>query len=104
MQREKISSRAIASAGYDLGRHILELEYVGGSVYRYFGVGPKIWAAFARAPSKGAFVNDRIKGAYRYRLVRSGRRLPLLGTPTPRPRRRDSDKRGSAKRATADTR
>ncbi|MBN9075730.1 MAG: KTSC domain-containing protein [Rhizobiales bacterium] len=101
MQREKISSSAIASAGYDWGKQILELEYAGGAVYRYFGVGPRVWAAFARAPSKGRFVNYRIKGAYRYRLVRQGPCPPQPGRPIPHPRRRGSDRRGSAKRAKA---
>ena len=74
MKRIPVDSSCIASIGYDLRKHELELEFrESGEVYRYFGVPPEEHAAFMAARSKGTYLNQifRPRG-YRYRLVQDG--------------------------------
>ena len=70
MQREKVTSEAIASIGYNEEDATLEVEFAGGGVYDYFDVGPDVWEAFREAESKGAFFSAEIRGAYLYSQVR----------------------------------
>ncbi|MBV9758669.1 MAG: KTSC domain-containing protein [Alphaproteobacteria bacterium] len=65
-----VSSRAIRAIGYDRGRRLLFLEYVGSRTYAYIGVPPDVYARLLAAPSKGQFVNFHIKPYYDHRLVR----------------------------------
>jgi hypothetical protein len=65
MHRLSVESSAIESVGYDARMRTLEIEYVGGGVYRYLGVPPRVYATLMRAASHGAFVNRRIKPYYR---------------------------------------
>jgi hypothetical protein len=64
VKRQPVDSSAIASVGYDPARRVLEIEYKGGRPYAYRGVPPHAAAALLVAPSKGTFVNTRIKGRY----------------------------------------
>ena len=64
MKRVAVESSAIASVGYDLAKRELEIEFRGGHPYAYRGVPPRTYAALLVAPSKGTFVNARIKGRY----------------------------------------
>ena len=41
---------------------MLEIEFVSGSIYRYFDVEQETYDAFLEAPSKGTFFNAHIKG------------------------------------------
>jgi hypothetical protein len=65
MHRLSVESSAIDSVGYDAGSRTLEVEYVGGGVYRYFGVPLRAYELLLRADSRGAYVNGRIKPYYR---------------------------------------
>jgi lysyl-tRNA synthetase class 2 len=69
MHRRSVESSAIASAGYDARSRMLEIEYAGGGVYRYFGVPQRTYELLLRADSRGTFVNRRIKPYYRCRRV-----------------------------------
>ena len=42
VRRLPLDSTAIASAGYDAGTAVLELEFTSGEVYRYFAVPPSV--------------------------------------------------------------
>lgn len=68
MHRLPVESSAIASVGYDARTRTLEVEFVGGGVYRYLGVPPREHETLLRADSLGAYVNRSIKP--RYRVVR----------------------------------
>jgi hypothetical protein len=70
MRRHFLASSAIADAGYNPRRRILEVRFVGGSVYQYLGVPQEVYRRFLRAASKGSFLNARIKGRYGYVAVR----------------------------------
>jgi hypothetical protein len=64
LRRRPVSSSSIQSVGYDGSTRTLELEYVNGSVYRYFDVPQPTYAGLMAAPSIGSYVNARIKPYY----------------------------------------
>jgi hypothetical protein len=70
MRREAWESSSLRSVGYDPATAVLEVEFVGGAVYRYFAVPLETYRAFAEASSKGTFLNVVIKPEHRYRRVR----------------------------------
>lgn len=64
MRRHRLDSTAIASAGYDAGTAVLELEFTSGEVYRYFAVPPSIHRGLHAAESAGRFFRDHIRDVY----------------------------------------
>lgn len=65
-----VRSTSISAAGYARKLSILRLRYSGGRTYDYLGVSPEVFQAFLAAPSKGQFVNWRIKPCYPVRARR----------------------------------
>jgi hypothetical protein len=63
--RQPVQSTAIAKAGYSKRRHILEIEFVNGAVYRYFDVPPAVYRDLMSAASKAQFYDFNVKGHYR---------------------------------------
>jgi tetratricopeptide (TPR) repeat protein len=57
-------SRALARANYEATTGVLEVTFRSGEVYRYTGVRPAVHEALARAPSKGGYFADEIRGKY----------------------------------------
>ncbi len=55
--------------GYEPARRELDIQFVSGRVYRYFGVPPQAHEALMRAPSKGRYFNARIRDRYRFRRL-----------------------------------
>ncbi|MDC3989354.1 KTSC domain-containing protein [Polyangium jinanense] len=71
MQRIRVSSSNIASAGYDDASRILEVEFLDGSIYQYFGVAPFVYRDFMNASSHGGYLDAYVKKrGYRYRQIR----------------------------------
>ncbi len=68
-------SRAIARAAYDEDGATLDIWYVGGDRYRYFGVSAETFEALLSAPSAGEYVNRRIKEEYRFEIEERRRRF-----------------------------
>jgi hypothetical protein len=68
--REAVQSRAIAKVGYSKRRHILEVEFVSGAVYRYFDIPPSVHRDLMSAESKARFYDSNIRKHYRSVLVR----------------------------------
>lgn len=64
MKRRPVESSSIRSVGYDVKAWTLEIEFVDGDLYWYHPVPGSVYAALMRAPSKGRFVNNRIKPYY----------------------------------------
>jgi hypothetical protein len=60
-----VDSTAIARVGYSKRRHILEIEFANGAVYRYFDVPSSIYRDLMSAESKARFYDFNIKGKYR---------------------------------------
>jgi hypothetical protein len=63
--RQPIASTAIAKIGYSKRRHILEIEFVNGTAYRYFDISPSVYRDLLSAESKARFYDFNIKGRYR---------------------------------------
>lgn len=67
MKRSRVVSSSVAAVGYDEESRILEVEFVDGRVYRYVDVPPHVPATMVSGSvSVGRFLNDRVKGRYRY--------------------------------------
>ncbi len=68
--REPVHSTAIAKIGYSKHRHILEIEFVNGAVYRYLDVAPSVYRDLKSAESKARFYDSNIRSHYRSVRVR----------------------------------
>jgi KTSC domain len=68
--RARVGSNAIASIGYSKRRHILEIEFANGAVYRYLEVAPSVYRDLIAAESKARYYDANIKGNYRSVRVR----------------------------------
>ena len=64
-----VQSTTLASAGHDAGRAALELQFRNGAVYQYFSVPRGVFRSLLRAPSKGGFFNQNIRGRYLYKRI-----------------------------------
>ncbi|HEX4637888.1 MAG TPA: KTSC domain-containing protein [Chthoniobacterales bacterium] len=62
--RESVDSSVIASVGYSKRRHILEIEFSNGAIYRYLEVPPSIFRELMSAESKARYYVGNIKGSY----------------------------------------
>lgn len=69
--RQPVESTAIAKIGYSKRRHILEIEFVNGAVYRYLDVPVTVHRDLMSSESKARFYDSNIKGHYRSVLIRS---------------------------------
>ena len=69
MQRTAVSSSNLASVGYDPQRHILEVEFLGGSVYQYYGVPEQVYRNLMNAGSHGTYFSAYIRNSYRYSQI-----------------------------------
>jgi hypothetical protein len=72
--RQSVQSSAIAKVGYSKRRHILEIEFVNGAVYRYLDVPPSVYFDLMSAESKARFYDSNIRRHYRSVLVRPRRK------------------------------
>lgn len=64
-----VDSANIASVGYDESSQTLHVEFHGGSAYQYFDVPGAVFDEFVEADSKGQYLNQVIKGSYRFARV-----------------------------------
>lgn len=69
MQRQPVSSSNIASIGYHPVNHVLEVEFLNGSIYHYYAVPPAVYERLMGAASHGQYLNAHIKGTFRYERV-----------------------------------
>ncbi len=69
LERTAISSSSVADIGYDPETQVLEVGFIKGGVYQYYGVPPAVYDEFFYAGSKGTFLNQRIKPFYAYAKV-----------------------------------
>lgn len=71
MERTPVISSNIVSIGYDPGQRILEVEFLRGAVYQYFGVPSHVHQGLMNAPSHGKYFDLHVKKAeYPYKRVR----------------------------------
>ena len=69
MERQRVRSSNIRSAGYDRDE-IMEVEFENGSVYQYLSVPADVYDRFLQASSKGEFLNTNVKSRFRFRQIR----------------------------------
>ena len=69
--RQPVESTAIAKIGYSKRRHILEIEFVNGAVYRYLDVPATVYRDLMSSESKARFYDSNIRRHYRSVLIRS---------------------------------
>lgn len=68
--RERVQASGLASVGYSKRRHILEVEFINGMVYRYVDVPPSVYRDLVSSDSKTRYYVLNIKGNYRSVRVR----------------------------------
>ena len=66
MDRAGLISSNLASVGYDPTSSTLEVEFVGGAVYQYFGVPVAEREVLMQASSHGTYFNANIRNNYSY--------------------------------------
>ena len=64
MERKRINSSRIRSAGYDSQKQLLEIEFSDGRIVSYRGVSPELHRQFVNAPSPVSFYEDKIVEHY----------------------------------------
>lgn len=80
--RQSVQSTAIGKIGYSKRRHILEIEFVNGAVYRYFDIPASVYLELMSAESKARFYDSNIRKHYRSALVRQRQKQePTDGRP-----------------------
>ncbi|MFJ8625895.1 KTSC domain-containing protein [Kitasatospora sp. NPDC093550] len=74
MERTAVDSSVLRSVGYDPVARVLELEFTGGSVYRYAGVPARVHRELLAAESLGRYFLRRVRGRYDYARLDAGAR------------------------------
>jgi hypothetical protein len=70
MPRQPVRSSNIASIGYDASTATLEVEFVTGAVYQYYGVPKSVYEGLMNAKSHGGYLAHYVKDAgYRHKEV-----------------------------------
>lgn len=69
MERRPLSRKStnIKSVGYDEATLTLEIEFVGGGVYQYFGVPIGVYLGLTSAESAGRYFKVNINGSYKHK-------------------------------------
>ena len=65
-----VDSSVLASVTYDGSESVLQLEFRNGAIYRYVAVPAAVYDDLLAADSKGSYFNGRIRGRFRYILLR----------------------------------
>ena len=63
-------SSVIKAMNYNPALRVLRITYVSGKTYDYLGVPSEVMEEMKKAPSKGTFLNQWIKGNYPYKYIR----------------------------------
>jgi hypothetical protein len=64
IERKRLNSSKLRSAGYDEKSRILEIEMSNGDVFQYTGVYPEVYRRFVAAPNPTSFFDDKIAEEY----------------------------------------
>jgi hypothetical protein len=62
--RQHVESSALRSVGFSKRRHILEIEFTNGAIYRYVDVPPSVYRDLLSADSKARYYDLNIKRNY----------------------------------------
>jgi KTSC domain len=69
-KRQPVQSSVLRAVRYHPSRHILEVQFLSGRVYRYFDLPHDVYEKLLAAPSIGAYFNKMIRPRYRMEPVR----------------------------------
>ena len=64
MDRKRLNSSKIRSAGYDPKSQLLEIEFSDGRLVQYRGVSQEVNRQFMAAPSPTSFFEDKIEESF----------------------------------------
>jgi KTSC domain len=64
-----VDSSNVAAIGYEEDSQTLQVEFKNGTTYQYFDVPLAIFEGMRDAASVGQYLNQHIKGAFRYSRV-----------------------------------
>ncbi len=67
MKMVHVVSSNVEAVGYENG--FIEIRFLNGSVYRYPNCTEELFSQLLSAPSKGAFVHQRLKGRGETRIL-----------------------------------
>ena len=62
-------NRNVVAIGYDAPTQTLEVEFVKGPVYQYYGVPEHLYESIMSAPSKDRFLSAYIRDSYPYSRI-----------------------------------
>src|SRR5262245_63652494 len=63
---QEVNSNSIKWVRYDEQAGTLDVAFAGSGEYRYFDVGPEVYAWLMKTESKGKFIARLVKDKYRY--------------------------------------
>ncbi len=70
MERKRVSSSMVDEIGYDEKEEILEVSFVKGGTYQYYGVSKQTFESILSAKSHGKAIHEEILGKdYRFSKV-----------------------------------
>ena len=69
MDKQNVASSNVKAVGYDDHTQTLEVEFLNGRVYQYYGVPENMHSQFMRVPSKGKFLLAYIKDQFPFSRV-----------------------------------
>lgn len=70
MERRKLSSGHLKSAGYDEKNRLLEIEFANGTIIQYPGVSPEVYRRLVNSPSPTSYFRDHIEEEYTGRRIK----------------------------------
>jgi hypothetical protein len=68
MEREKVTSSAIVSIGYESASEILEVEFPSGAIWQYLGISQEVFDELM-AGSIGGYFQANIRGKFQENQV-----------------------------------
>ncbi len=70
MERRKVSSDKIRSAGYDAANQVLEIEFTDGRIVEYSRVPSEVQRRLMAAPSIVSYFREHIEEEYTAKRIR----------------------------------
>jgi len=71
VERVAVESSSLLSIGYDQKARTLEIEFRSGARYRYLAVPATVFEELKKAPSKGRYFAQSIRGRYEFQRLRA---------------------------------
>jgi len=69
MTHQPVISTTMRSVGYDEDRHLLEIWFQTGKLYKYKKVPADIFISLMQAESKGKYFNDHIRDIFPFQEI-----------------------------------